>query len=114
VPPRRDLVGRDDLIGRARELLARGQSVLLFGPERIGKSAIVSDACLAALAIEHGCELITTDSDFARAAVGRGRRTSRANSGVSSEHSRKASTCPGLIRERNRGARALARRARRS
>ncbi len=27
---------------------------------------LVSDACLAALAIEHGCELITTDSDFAR------------------------------------------------
>jgi toxin-antitoxin system PIN domain toxin len=26
----------------------------------------VSDAYLAALAIEHGCELITTDSDFAR------------------------------------------------
>lgn len=27
---------------------------------------LVADACLAALAIEHGCELITTDSDFAR------------------------------------------------
>jgi toxin-antitoxin system PIN domain toxin len=27
---------------------------------------LVSDAYLAALAIEHGCELITTDSDFAR------------------------------------------------
>src|SRR5947209_11480621 len=26
----------------------------------------VSDAYLAALAIEHGCELVTTDSDFAR------------------------------------------------
>lgn len=27
---------------------------------------LVADAYLAALAIEHGCELITTDSDFAR------------------------------------------------
>jgi len=27
---------------------------------------LVTDAYLAALAIEHGCELITTDSDFAR------------------------------------------------
>jgi uncharacterized protein len=27
---------------------------------------LVSDAYLAALAIEHGCELITTDGDFAR------------------------------------------------
>lgn len=27
---------------------------------------LVSDAYLAALAIEHGCELMTTDSDFAR------------------------------------------------
>lgn len=27
---------------------------------------LVADAYLAALAVEHGCELITTDSDFAR------------------------------------------------
>lgn len=27
---------------------------------------LVSDAYLAALAIDHGCELVTTDSDFAR------------------------------------------------
>ena len=27
---------------------------------------LVSDAYLAALAIEHACELVTTDSDFAR------------------------------------------------
>ena len=27
---------------------------------------LVSDAYVAALAIEHGCELVTTDSDFAR------------------------------------------------
>jgi predicted nucleic acid-binding protein len=27
---------------------------------------LVTDAHLAALAIEHGCELISTDSDFAR------------------------------------------------
>lgn len=30
------------------------------------EGALVSDAYLAALAIEHGCELMTTDSDFAR------------------------------------------------
>lgn len=30
------------------------------------RGPMVSDASLAALAIEHGCELITTDSDFAR------------------------------------------------
>ena len=30
------------------------------------KGALVTDAYIAALAIEHGCELITTDSDFAR------------------------------------------------
>ena len=35
--------------------------------ERSGVSgAMVSDAYLAALAIEHGCQLVTTDSDFAR------------------------------------------------
>lgn len=30
------------------------------------RGAMVSDTYLAALAIEHGCELVTTDSDFAR------------------------------------------------
>ena len=30
------------------------------------RGPLVSDAYLAALAIEHGCELITTDADFAR------------------------------------------------
>jgi toxin-antitoxin system PIN domain toxin len=30
------------------------------------RGAMVSDAYLAALAIEHGCQLVTTDSDFAR------------------------------------------------
>lgn len=30
------------------------------------RGAMVSDAHLAALAIEHGCELVTTDGDFAR------------------------------------------------
>jgi len=30
------------------------------------KGPMVSDAYLAALAIEHGCEFVTTDSDFAR------------------------------------------------
>jgi toxin-antitoxin system PIN domain toxin len=30
------------------------------------KGPLVTDAYIAALAIDHGCELITTDSDFAR------------------------------------------------
>ena len=30
------------------------------------QGALVADAYLAALAIEHGCEFVTTDSDFAR------------------------------------------------
>ena len=30
------------------------------------KGAMVTDAYLAAVAIEHGCEFVTTDSDFAR------------------------------------------------
>jgi len=30
------------------------------------EGSLVTDAYVAALAIEHGCELITTDSDFAR------------------------------------------------
>ena len=30
------------------------------------KGPLVTDAYIAALAIEHGCELITTDSDFSR------------------------------------------------
>jgi uncharacterized protein len=30
------------------------------------RGPLVTDAYLAALAIEHGCELVTTDSDFAR------------------------------------------------
>lgn len=30
------------------------------------RGPLVTDAYLAALAIEHGCEMITTDSDFAR------------------------------------------------
>lgn len=39
-----------------RELLKAGQAV----------ANLVSDAHLAALAIEHGCELMSTDADFAR------------------------------------------------
>jgi predicted peptidase len=30
------------------------------------KGPLVTDAYVAALAIEHGCELVTTDSEFAR------------------------------------------------
>ena len=39
-----------------RKLLIEGQAV----------ANLVTDAHLAALAIEHGCELISTDSDFSR------------------------------------------------
>ncbi|AFM23362.1 type II toxin-antitoxin system VapC family toxin [Desulfomonile tiedjei] len=39
-----------------REVMADGQAV----------ANLVTDAHLAALAIEHGCELASTDSDFAR------------------------------------------------
>jgi toxin-antitoxin system PIN domain toxin len=39
-----------------RKLLADGQAV----------ANLATDAHLAALAIEHGCELISTDSDFSR------------------------------------------------
>jgi len=39
-----------------RQMLTDGQAV----------ANLVTDAHLAALAIEHGCELATTDSDFAR------------------------------------------------
>ena len=39
-----------------RKLLAEGQAV----------ANLVTDAHLAALAIEHGCDLISTDSDFSR------------------------------------------------
>jgi toxin-antitoxin system PIN domain toxin len=61
-----------------RQLLARPTAVLVqpghrhFGImagiiERSGvRGAMVSDAYLAALAIEHDCDLVTTDSDFAR------------------------------------------------
>jgi toxin-antitoxin system PIN domain toxin len=31
-----------------------------------GKGGVISDAYLAAVAIEHGCELVTVDRDFAR------------------------------------------------
>lgn len=39
-----------------QEMLVDGQAV----------AGLVSDAHLAALAVEHGCELISTDADFAR------------------------------------------------
>lgn len=35
-------------------------------PQTAGRSALVSDAHLAALAIEHGLTLCSTDADFAR------------------------------------------------
>jgi uncharacterized protein len=39
-----------------RKMLVEGQAV----------ANLVTDAHLAALAVEHGCELISTDSDFSR------------------------------------------------
>lgn len=46
---------------------ARHWSIMVGLIERSGvRGAMVSDAYLAALAIEHGCQLVTTDSDFAR------------------------------------------------
>jgi hypothetical protein len=39
-----------------QQMLLRGQAV----------ANLVTDAHLAALAVEHGCELVSTDSDFAR------------------------------------------------
>lgn len=39
---------------------------LFIGLCREIKGPLVTDAYIAALAIEHGCELVTTDSDFAR------------------------------------------------
>jgi toxin-antitoxin system PIN domain toxin len=44
----------------------RHQEILARLMPQIGKSDLVSDAHLAALAIEHGLELMTTDRDFAR------------------------------------------------
>ncbi len=40
--------------------------VLFTGLCRDIKGPLVTDAYIAALSIEHGCELVTTDSDFAR------------------------------------------------
>lgn len=52
---------------RASLLTPRGRHWELFtGLCRDIKGPLVTDAYLAALAIEHGCEFITTDSDFAR------------------------------------------------
>lgn len=46
---------------------ARHWAIMVDLIERAGvRGAMVSDAYLSALAIEHGCELVTTDSDFAR------------------------------------------------
>ena len=38
----RDLIGQESVIRQVRDLLADGQSVLLFGPEAIGKTAIIT------------------------------------------------------------------------
>lgn len=59
------------LRGRPRSVLVqpsdRHLEILIEQIERTEiRGALVSDAYLAALAIEHGCELVTTDGDFAR------------------------------------------------
>jgi len=41
------------------------------------KGPLVADAYIAALAIEHGCELVTADGDFARSSGLRWRHRSR-------------------------------------
>lgn len=68
----------DVALAFCRELLARSTATLIQPGirhwaimtdliERADiRGAMVGDAYLAALAIEHGCELVTTDSDFAR------------------------------------------------
>ena len=65
-------------LGFCRQLVARPHAVFLQPGARHWpimvdliegsgvRGAMVSDAYLAALAIEHGCQLVTTDSDFAR------------------------------------------------
>ena len=42
MPRSTDLVGRDALVREVRDHLAAGRSVLLYGPEAIGKSAIIA------------------------------------------------------------------------
>jgi len=52
---------------RASLIMPGGRHWELFtGLCRDIKGPLVTDAYIAALAIEHGCELVTTDSDFAR------------------------------------------------
>ncbi|MGE0491225.1 MAG: type II toxin-antitoxin system VapC family toxin [Vulcanimicrobiota bacterium] len=65
-------------VGFLEELLGRANCVLVLPGARQWPltvrlceeaditGSMVSDAYLAALAIDHGCELVTTDSDFAR------------------------------------------------
>ena len=54
-----DLLGRDALIGRIRESLNAGQSVLLFGPEGIGKSAIITAVSRDGLVVVDPFEHVT-------------------------------------------------------
>lgn len=61
----------DQLVRRPRAVLVqpghRHWELLVDGIRTAGiRGAMVSDAYLAALAIEHGCELVTTDGDFSR------------------------------------------------
>lgn len=61
----------DQLLGRPRAVLVqpgrRHWAILVDAIRTAGiRGAMVSDAFLAALAIEHGCELVTTDGDFSR------------------------------------------------
>jgi toxin-antitoxin system PIN domain toxin len=61
----------DQLVRRPRAVLVqpgpRHWEIMVDAIRTAGiKGPMVSDAFLAALAIEHGCELVTTDGDFSR------------------------------------------------
>lgn len=51
MPRSSDLLGRDALIDQVRESVAAGRSVLLFGPEGIGKTAVIGAIAREGLAI---------------------------------------------------------------
>jgi hypothetical protein len=59
MPRSTDLLGRDALIDQVRESVAAGRSVLLFGPEGIGKSAVIGAVARDGLVIVDPFEHIT-------------------------------------------------------
>lgn len=54
-----DLAGRDALVREVAEHLAAGRSVLLSGPEAIGKSAIIAAVCDASVTVIDPFEHVT-------------------------------------------------------